>query len=377
MDVQSDNKLRVGVVGPAAPPAGGMAAQTEQLCRLLDAEGVRVLFLQTNAPYCPQWIGRCVGVRALARLIQYVYRLWQFAGQVDVVHVMANSGWSWQLFAAPAIWVSHLKKTPVIVNYRGGEADAYLAKSQFWVRPTLKRASSLVVPSRFLHQVFSRYGFDSIIVPNIIDTALFKPAQSKVEISDPVQNSEPVRIISVRNLEPIYDIETTIRAFYKASLVNPHLHLSIAGSGPDESKLKKLVNSLELGQKIDFVGRLGREEIRQLYATANILINSSVVDNMPNSLLEAMASGVAIISTDAGGIPWVVEHEATALLSPARDSDALAANLCRVLDDHALATSLRHTALKQAQQYDWSVIKEQWLSLYRRFQPRVSLKVVR
>ncbi|MEJ2533782.1 MAG: hypothetical protein P8Y92_18585 [Halioglobus sp.] len=116
--------LRLGLVGPVPPPNGGMAMQTAQLARLLAAEGVKVTFLPTNPPYRPAFIAAIPGVRAVFRLISYLLAVWRLAGRVDLIPLMANSGWSWQLFAAPVLWLSRFRGTPVIVNYRGGEAQA-------------------------------------------------------------------------------------------------------------------------------------------------------------------------------------------------------------------------------------------------------------
>ena len=99
-----------------------MANQTRQLGELLQRDGAKVTLLQVNAPYRPPWIGRVRGVRALFRLATYTCALWQVAGHVDVFHIMANSGWSWHLFASPAVWIARLRGIPTVVNYRGGEA---------------------------------------------------------------------------------------------------------------------------------------------------------------------------------------------------------------------------------------------------------------
>jgi hypothetical protein len=87
--------LRVGLVGPLPPPAGGMANQTLQLANLLRSEDASVVLVRTNAPYSPAWIGALRDIRAFFRLIPYLFRPWQAAGCVDLFHVMANSGWSW------------------------------------------------------------------------------------------------------------------------------------------------------------------------------------------------------------------------------------------------------------------------------------------
>ena len=120
--------LRIGLIGPLPPPSGGMANQTRQLAELLNAAGATVTTVQVNAPYWPQWITKIPGVRSVFRLVPYMATLWLVAGRTDVFHVMANSGWSGHLFAAPSIWIARIRRVAVVVNYRGGEA--YLHDSE-------------------------------------------------------------------------------------------------------------------------------------------------------------------------------------------------------------------------------------------------------
>jgi len=337
-----------------------MAAQTQQLCRLLTEEGVKVEYLQTNRAYKPVWVSGLVGIRAMFRLVNYLFSAWRFLGRVDVVHLMSNSGWSWQLFSAPIIWLAHTRGLPVIVNFRGGEAADYLSASVYWIRPSLSRASVLVVPSRFLHEVFSQYSFPSEIIPNILDSQCFYPGTRK-----PDDMTKTLEIIVVRNLESIYDVETAIYSVHRFRQVHPSVHLSIAGSGPEESALRGLVERLELVNEVSFLGRLNRQQISDLYRQADVLLNTSRVDNMPNSLLEAMASAVAIVSTRAGGIPWMVEDEKTALLVEIGDDKGIAEALLRISQEPDLRERLVKQGLCDVKQYRWTQVKSQWLSLYR------------
>ncbi|WP_208022029.1 glycosyltransferase [Pseudomaricurvus hydrocarbonicus] len=368
--------LRVGVVGPAAPPAGGMAAQTEQLCRLLREEGVSVYYLQTNLPYKPAWVSNLVGLRAVFRLMAYFSRLWKFLDQIDVVHLMSNSGWSWHLFSAPVIWLGYWRGKPVIVNYRGGKADQFLKKSSIWLKPTLGKASSLVVPSGFLEQVFENHGFEAMVIPNIIDTERFRPflqpqfrppakdALAPARITDCRDDSKTWKIIVVRNLEAIYGIDTAIQAIAALKDDGFRLHLSIAGSGPEEFKLKNLIAKLQLQDDVTLLGRLDREQVQSLYHEADIFVNASRVDNMPNSLLESMACGLAIVTTNAGGIPWMVTDEETALMVNVDDHLGMAIAIKRLMEDDGLRGRLQNQGLELIQQYRWDRVKQQWLRLY-------------
>ncbi|MCB1705689.1 MAG: glycosyltransferase family 4 protein [Halioglobus sp.] len=349
--------MRLGLVGPLPPPNGGMAMQTLQLARLLSDEGVEVELVQTNAPYRPAVVEKIKGLRAVFRIVPYLWRIWRLAGRVDVIHLMANSGWSWQLFAAPVIWIGWLRNTPVIVNYRGGEAREYLGASARWVKPSLARATRLVVPSGFLQQVFSEFGVAADVIPNIIDLEMFHPAAEHT--TDSV-----FTLVITRNLEPIYGLDTAIRALALARETVPALRLKIAGSGPQRAELQQLVQRLGLTDVVVFLGRLDRQQIVDLYHGADAMLNPSRVDNMPNSVLEALACGLPVISTNVGGVPYIVEDGQTALLVPRDDADAMAQAIVTVYTDSTLRSGLQERGCRAVAQYAWDEVRPQWLSLY-------------
>lgn len=349
--------MRLGLVGPLPPPNGGMAMQTLQLARLLGEEGITVEMVQTNSPYWPALAGKIKGLRALFRFFPYLWRVWRMAGRTDVIHLMANSGWSWQLFAAPVIWIGWLRKNPVIVNYRGGEARDYLGTSARWVKPSLARAAQLVVPSGFLRQVFSEFDVAASVIPNIIDLETFFPA------SEHPSDAEFTLVIT-RNLEPIYGLDTAIRALALARETAPDIQLRIAGSGPQGEELELLVKHLGLGKAVVFLGRLERQQVVDLYHSAHAMLNPSRVDNMPNSVLEALACGLPVISTNVGGVPYIVEDGQTALLVPRDDVQAMAQAMIRLYTDSALRSQLRERGCRAVAQYAWDEVRPMWLALY-------------
>lgn len=322
-----------------------MANQTYQLAELLRGAGATVHLVQTNAPYRPAWAGGLPMVRALFRLVPYLLALWRAAGQCNLFHVMANSGWSWDLFAAPAIRIAAWRGVPVVVNYRGGEAGAFLAHAHHRVRRSLARAAVLAVPSGYLQAVFAEKAIDAQVLPNIVDLSRFRPAASL--------RPPGAHLVVVRNLEPIYDNATAVRALGLLRAHHPQARLTIAGTGPEEATLRRLVASLGLGDAVRLVGRLDRDAVAALYRDADIALNPSTVDNMPNSVLEALASGVPVISTDVGGVRYIVQDGTTALLVPSRDPDAIARAARRLLDNPGLAMALARAGLHEAQSYTW------------------------
>jgi glycosyltransferase involved in cell wall biosynthesis len=107
------------------------------------------------------------------------------------------------------------------------------------------------------------------------------------------------------------------------------------------------------------------EGMAALYRSADIMINPSLVDNMPISVLEALASGVPVVSTDVGGVPYLVEHEKTALLVPVKDPEAMANAILVLLNDPAKAKQMRKAGIESVQQYAWPNIRDRLLGIYK------------
>ena len=186
------------------------------------------------------------------------------------------------------------------------------------------------------------------IVPNIIDLARFHPRGAKV--------AQSAHLVVARNLEPLYDNTTAIRAFQLVRAQWPQARLTIAGSGPQEAALRQLVVDVGLQACVHFTGRLDRDAMAALYREADIMLNPSLADNMPNSVLESMASGVPVVSTDVGGVPYMVQDGVTALLVPPAQPEAMAAACLRLLDDAGLWARLQQSGLAEVQRYTWGQV---------------------
>lgn len=275
----------------------------------------------------------------------------------QLVHVMANSGWAWHLRAAPAVRAARRAGVPVVINYRGGGAEAFFARSFRWVEPTLRRADAVIVPSGFLAGVFQKRGIAAHVVPNVVDLERFRPAPRREVGPAP-------HLVVARSLERIYDIPTALRAFAMVRAGFPAARLTVAGAGPLRRELERLARDLGVAQAVTFTGRLDNERMAGLYASADLALNPSRVDNMPISILEALACGVPVVSTNVGGVPFVVEDGRTALLVGAADPRAMAEAALRILRQPDLATSLRAAGTQTVKQYTWPAVRERLLAVY-------------
>jgi hypothetical protein len=101
-----------------------------------------------------------------------------------------------------------------------------------------------------------------------------------------------------------------------------------------------------------------------LYDSADIFINASVVDNMPLSLIEAFACGLAVATTGAGGIPYIVAHEKTGKVVDPGDYVALAREVLSLIDDQPSAQELIANARADSELYTWEAVRTAWISMY-------------
>ncbi|MYM89538.1 glycosyltransferase [Rugamonas sp. FT82W] len=349
--------LRIALVGPLPPPDGGIANQTVQLARLLREAGAEVELVQVNLPVRPAWLASLRGVRAAARLPPYLWRLWRAAGRAQLLHVMAHSGWSWHLHTTPAIWIARLRGKGVLVNYRGGEAMDFLNRNAELVRWSVRHVHALIVPSAFLAEVFTLHGMNAQIVPNVVDLARFHP---------PANAPPQAAILIARHLEPLYDHATALRAFAIVRRSLPGARMTVCGQGPELSRLRQLALELDLGDALHFTGRLDNAEMAALYRRSDLALNASLADNMPNSILEAWASGVPVVSTDVGGIPYLVRDRVNALLVPPRDPEAMARAMLAILQSPERARALARAGLAETQRYTWRQVAPLLTAQYRR-----------
>src|SRR5439155_6165371 len=118
-------------------------------------------------------------------------------------------------------------------------------------------------------------------------------------------------------------------------------------------QLRALVNDLGL-EPVTFAGRVKPDEIARYYAENDIYLQSPDIDNMPTSVIEAFASGLPVVSTEAGGIPAILTHGRHGLLVPLADYARLAAHVLRLLDDPGYASQLARAAYESCQAYAWS-----------------------
>jgi glycosyltransferase involved in cell wall biosynthesis len=341
------------LVAPAIPPYGGMALQARQLHGFLRAEGREVVFLAVNFPL--GWLDRLPGIRTAVRFALMWGKLARLVPRAQVVHVYAASWLYFFLVVYPAVIVTRAWGRRVILNYRGGDADRFLGAWGMVVLPAFRWASIVTVPSDFLAGVISRrIGIAVSIVPNFLDTGIFQYRKRR--------HFSP-KFLVTRHLERIYDVESVLRAFHVVQQRYPDASLCIAGTGGEETALRRLAGELHL-VNIQFLGHVEHRKLPVIYDKCDVYLNASRVDNFPAALLEASAAGLVVVSTAPGGIPSIYRDGETALLVAPGDWRALAQSALRIIESPDLGCEISANAAALVQQFTWPEVRKALYAAY-------------
>ncbi len=354
---QRSKPIRVLIV--AAPPdwLGGQAVQAARLLDGLKREpGVEaeLLPIHPRLPGALQLLHEIKYVRTVVYTIAYLALLLLRLPRFDVAHIFAASYFSFVIAPAPAVLIAKLYGKPVLLNYHSGEAEDHLRR---WPRSTkliFGLADRVVTPSQYLVGVFAQFGIEAEAVSNTAPLERFA-----------FRERRPLRptLLSNRSLESHYNVSDTLRAFALVERRVPDARLIVAGDGGERERLQAMAAKLGI-KRVEFVGAAPPDRMPEIYDRADIFVNSSLVDNMPLSLIEAFACGLAVVSSNAGGIPHLVTEGETGLLSPCGDYEALAANVIRLLEDQRLAAELISRARAACRQYTWTATRGAWLKIY-------------
>ena len=351
------SRLRVAIVAPTLEILGGHSVQAQRLLTAWrDDPDVRAWLVPIN-PLPPAFVRAALRVKYLRTLVTeatYVPQLVHQLARADVVHIFSASYSSFLLAPLPAMLVARALGRPVLLNYHSGEAADHLQRSVI-ARAALARVECNVVPSPFLAEVFARFGLPATVVPNIIDLDRFV-----------FRERQPLRprFLSTRNFGYPYNVACTLRAFRAIQSCRGDASLTVVGSGPDEAALRQLAVELRL-RNVQFLGRVQPDAIAGIYADHDIYIQTPDIDNMPLSVIEAFASGLPVISTEAGGMPAILRHGCHGLLAPINDHEAVAREALRLLDAPDLARQFAREAYSTCASYTWSAARQQWLRVYR------------
>lgn len=353
--------IKVLLIGPSLDILGGQAVQATRLMSVLSqVPQLAMTFFPIN-PRPPKgfgWVRKVPYLRTLVTFALYNSRLLLEARKHDILHIFSAGLSSYTLWTIPALLVGRLYGKKLILNYRDGQAEEHVTTWKT-ARPTIGLADRIVTPSHFLVDVFGKHGIKAQSIFNIIDVDRFTYRERRT--------LRP-RFMTNRILEPLYNIDCILKAFALIQERYPDASLTIAHDGCCRPALEQLAKDLKL-KNTTFLGRVPHAQIPALYDSADIYLTTPNIDCMPGSLLECFASGLPVVATKAGGIPYIARDRDSALLVDLDDDQAVAARSIELLENPELVETITRGGLREVQKYHWKPVRDQWAQVYEELAP--------
>jgi glycosyltransferase involved in cell wall biosynthesis len=233
-------------------------------------------------------------------------------------------------------------------------SDILIAGKNFLTKPliksVLKKTDLITCDAEHMKEAMIKLGAKPKKIKIIyfgVDTEKFSPGSKDKELIKKLGIENCPVVISLRNLEPIYDVETLIRAIPLVLKEIPSVKFIIAGKGSEEEKLRNLAKELKVSESVRFVGFIPNDELPKYLRTADVYVSTSLSDaGISASTAEAMACGLPVIITKTGENEKWIEDGENGFLIPVKNSEILAEKIIFLLENKNVAQKIGIAARK-------------------------------
>lgn len=287
------------------------------------------------------------------RIFDMIFSLLINYKKVDIVLI--------DVFSTTAFYFSYITSSlcyllniDYITILRGGNLPDRLDKSPKLCNKIFKKAKYNVAPSNYLKTKFMERGYKVKFIPNIINIGNYH-FKERTEVNP--------KLLWVRAFADIYNPILAIEVLNDLKKIYPEATLCMIGPDRDGSRkdVENKVIELNLKNSVEFTGALKKADWIKKSEDYDIFLNTTNVDNTPVSVIEAMALGLPIVSTNVGGIPYLLEHKKTGLLIKPRSRKEMLSSILELIngDHHDLSKNAR----KLAETFDWNNVKQSWYKI--------------
>ena len=282
--------------------------------------------------------------------------LWSvvFYRKVDAVLIDTYSTTNfWYAFATSQLCrVLSIKYIPIL---HGGNLPFRLHQNPRICKMIFKNSYHNVSPSVFLKEEFNTLGYENVIhIPNAIELQNYPFLERKKALPN---------LLWVRSFAKIYNPIMAIEVFFKLKKKYPQATLCMVGPEKDGSLVEAKQKAKDLDLDIHFTGKLSKLDWIELSKAYDIFINTTHFDNMPVSIIEAISLGLAVVSTNVGGISSLLVDQKEALLVPDNDVDKMVFAIKSLLENPFLFNRLVLSSRQKAELYEWEKVKSSWMNV--------------
>lgn len=293
----------------------------------------------------------------LRRALGMLVTLFARRRRIDIVVIDVYSGRAFWWAEAVSRLASRCGLSQILV-LRGGGLARFAVRRPGSLERLLARADRAVAPSPYLADVLQTARHPVEVIPNPVSLADYQ-----FRLRDHVGPD----LAWLRSLRSLYNPQMAVRALGRLRERHPEAHLTIYGldrrDGTGES-LRSLVSGAALEGSVELAGAVAKHDVGRYLARHDIFLNTSRVDNAPVSVLEALATGLPVVSTRVGGIPYLLEDARTALLVDSDDDASMAHAISRLLDEPGLAARLSRSGRELVENFTWEHVLPKWEKLF-------------
>lgn len=288
------------------------------------------------------------------RLVHMLHASFYFKQKkgIVIIDTYSTQNFYYALLVSQLCRLLNMRYLPIL---RGGNLPSRLENSPKLSRLVFYYAYSNIAPSMYLKTAFENKGYQNVLhIPNSITISNY-PYQER--------SYQDIRLLWVRSFSKIYNPELAIKVL--KALKNRGHKASLCMVGPDTdgslTDCQKLAKELDV--EVQFTGKLSKENWIALSKDFNIFINTTNFDNMPVSVIEAMALGLPVVSTNVGGMPFLIKHGVDGLLVEPNSAEVFVQTIERLVHNQEKTILTTKAARMKVEAYDWEQVKKQWFEV--------------
>ena len=291
------------------------------------------------------------------RLLDMSTTIFKQRRNYQIAHIDVFSGYAF-IWAFLCGWLLQRLNKPFVVSLRGGDLPDLSRKHFRLVKYLLSNADTVISPSFYLADKLSNIREDIQVIPNGVDISSYP---------NHIRNSPEPKLIWLRAFHEIYN--PTLAPQIVSILKKEGIEVQLKMVGPSRGDgtlqaVKREITVLNVDKYIEIIPGVEKTAVPDALSFGDIFINTTNVDNTPVSVIEAMACGLCIVSTNVGGIPYLIDDGVDGLLVPPDNAEAMAEAVKKILNNPELAQKLSANARKKTEQFDWERIIPMWEEVF-------------
>lgn len=306
----------------------------------IEKDGVEVIKYSSKSNQLLRLLHMCWGVIKYAKSCEYI-----------LIDTFSSSAFYYAFATSQLARVLNKKYIPIL---RGGNLPHRIDTSVFLSNAIFRHSYTNVAPSHYLKEAFEKKGYETTYVPNILEIDRYQYKKRS-----PLQP----KLFWVRAFKHLYNPLLAIDVLERLQNQYPEAGLCMVGPAMDDSfeQIQEEVKKRGLESSVEFTGVLSKEDWHKKSEDFDIFINTTNFDNTPVSVMEAMALGLPIVSTNVGGMPYLIEDGKDGILVEKENAKAMTKAIVSLLSNPSEEIAIN--ARKKAESFAWRNVKKKWFEI--------------